>query len=188
MTCAAPEKMLYAPTYLKNARVKISSLGEPPAGWRVTVPNPVSAYFDMLMSRWLDDEVVASNRKEVVENGKKSSVTQEVSRLKVKFSGSMIMLFGESTSKSGKFHAYIDGKLIENQPDKKKPALQEFDAGHLGKILNGNTHLVQVIATGLDENVDHVLEIVPGFDASKEQEIRLESICVAGGQAKVSRE
>ena len=176
--CKAPEKMLYAPTYMKNARVRISSLGTPSAGWRVTVPNPVSAYFDMLMSRWLADEVVASNRKD--------KAPQEVARLKVKFSGSMVMLFGESTPASCKYRVYIDGKAVEHQPNKKNPPTTEFDAGHLGRILKGNTHHAQVIATGLDASVEHTLEIEPLFTES-ETELRLESICVAGGNATVQR-
>jgi len=184
LVCAAPEKMINAPTYMKNARVRISSLGTLPAGWTVSVPNPVSAYFDMLMSRWLADEVVASNKKEISENGKKSTVPQEVARLKVKFNGSMVMFFGESTPKSCKYRVYIDGKLAEHQPDKKKPPITEFDAGHLGRILKGNTHHAQVIATGLSTDTDHTLEIEPIF-TSDADELRLESICVAGGAAWV---
>jgi len=176
-TCAAPEKMLHAPTYMKSARVKLSSLGTPPQGWRVTVPNPVSAYFDMLMSRWLDDETVASNR------NKKEP--QTVAKFSAKFSGSMLMFFGESTPTSCKYKVYIDGKPAETQPDKKKPPVQEFDAGNLGRILKGNTHHAQVIATGLDPAVEHTLEIEPLFASDTEQEMRLESICVAGGEAKV---
>lgn len=177
MVCAAPEKMLHAPTYMKNARVKLSSLGTPPQGWRVSVPNPVSAYFDMLMSRWLDDEMTASNRTK--------KEPQQVAKFTAKFSGSMVMFFGESTVNSGKYKVIIDGKPAEHQPDKKKPPVQEFDAGNLGRILKGNTHHAQVIATGLDPAVEHALEIEPIFAADAEQELRLESICVAGGDAKV---
>jgi len=185
--CAAPENMLHAPTYMKNARVRISTLGELPAGWRATVPNPVSAYFDMLMSRWLADECVASNKKEITTDGKKTQVAQDVARLKARFHGSMVMLFGESTPKSCKYRVYIDGKQIENQPDKKKPALQEFDGAHLGRMLNGNSHLAQVLATGLSTDAEHTLEIEPIFADGPGQELRLESICVAGGQAWVKK-
>ncbi|HEY3325332.1 MAG TPA: SGNH/GDSL hydrolase family protein [Planctomycetota bacterium] len=188
VVCAAPEKMLYAPTYMKNARVRISSLGNLPAGWRVGRANLVSAFFDMLMSRWLDDETIASNRKEVVENGKKQSVPQQVEKLSAKFSGSMVLFFGESTPKSCKYRVYIDGKVVEHTPWGKKEKLQEFDAGDLAKKCNGNTHMVQVIATGLDDKVEHTLEIEPLMTGDAEQEIRLESICVAGGEAKVSKQ
>ena len=180
MVCAPPAKMLYPDTYLKNARVRISSLGEPPAGWRAGTPNPVSAFFDMLMSRWLDDETIASNRK-----GK--NAPQEVARLKAKFCGSMVLFFGESTTKSCKYKVYIDGKLIEHPEGQKKEMLPEFDGGKLGKMCNGNTHLVQVVATGLDPAVEHTLEIEPLCSGDSELELRLESICVAGGKATVTR-
>lgn len=42
-----------------------------------------------------------------------------------------------------------------------------------------------VIATGLAAAVDHTLRIEPVFDPEKERELRLESICVAGGDASV---
>jgi len=35
----------------------------------------------------------------------------------------------------------------------------------------------------LDPSVTHVVEIVPAFEEGKDQEVRLESICVAGGAA-----
>jgi lysophospholipase L1-like esterase len=185
MVCAAPEKMLHADTYMKNARVRISTLGELPAGWRVGVPNPNSAFFDFLMSRWLDDEAIASNRKEVVEGGKKKSVPQEAARLKVKFSGATVMFFGETTQKSGKYRVYIDGKLNEYAPWGKKTPETVYDAGDFARKINGNGHYQLVIAKGLDAAVEHTLEIEPLFEADKEQELRLESICVAGGKAAV---
>jgi hypothetical protein len=180
IVCAAPEKMLYPDTYMKHARVRVSSLGELPAGWRVGAPNPVSAFFDMLMSRWLDDETIASNRK-----GK--NTPQEVARLKVKFSGSMVMLFGEGTTKSCKYKVYIDGKLVEHPEGQKKEMVQEFDFGKLANICKGNVHSVQVIATGLDPAIEHTLEIEPIMTGDAEQELRIESICVAGGNATVTK-
>ena len=115
-TCTLPEKMLYAPTYLASARVRLSSLGPLPEGWRVGAPNVVSAYFDMLMSRWLDDEVIASNRRPGAGPGKtRESVVEKVAPLRLRFRGSMVMLFGESTMKSGKYRAFIDGQLVEHR-------------------------------------------------------------------------
>lgn len=174
--CAAPLKMLNADTYLKNARVRISTLGPMPEGWRVGVPNPVSAYFDMLMSRWLDDEVIASRKK---------GETNSVVPLKLKFSGSMVMLFGESTTKSVKYRAFIDGKLVEHKSGDGKQTLTEFDGGLLANLVKGNCHHAQVIAEGLDATKEHTLEIHPMFSGEAEQELRLESICVAGGAARV---
>ena len=174
LVCAAPKEMLHAKTYLSSARVRISSLGLLPNGWRISAPNPVSAYFDMLMSRWLADEVIASG------------TPQNIAPLKVKFRGSMVMLYGESTPDSCKYRVAIDGKYTEHQPDKNKPPLQEFDAGILGRMLKGNTHHAQVIATGVDSTVEHELSIEPLLtDTGKE--LRLESICVAGETPMVKK-
>jgi lysophospholipase L1-like esterase len=173
--CAPPDKMLHAAMYMTSARVRLSSLGELPRGWHAGRPNVVSAYFDMLMSRWLDDEVIASNGKG----------DDPVARLRVHFRGTMVMLFGESTTKSCLYRAYIDGKPVERHDDKGKPLPPEFDAGWLAKRVNGNTHLVQVLAEGLKTDAEHTLEIEPIFTAGQEQELRLESICVAGPHAAV---
>ncbi len=180
--CHAPEKMIYAPTYMTSARVRLATLSPLPEGWRVESPHVVSAYFDMLMSRWLDSEVVVSNAK-AGEGGKKS-FDATVAPLAVKFTGSMVMLFGESTSKSAKFRARIDGKLVERKASNGKPMPPEFDAGRLGNMMKANAHLVEVIAEGLDPAQEHTLEIEPIFTTDSELEIRLESICVAGGKAE----
>ena len=188
--CSAPEKMLYADTYMQNARVRISSLGDLPAGWKVSRPHVVSAYFDMLMSRWLDDEVVASlpkeaAKKESVPMNATAAAPAQVAPLKVRFVGTMVMLFGESTVNSVKYRATIDGKVITHKPHNATEELSEFNAGGLANIVKGNTHLVQVIATGLKPGVEHTLELQPIFTGAENEEIRLESICVAGPDAKV---
>lgn len=186
--CKAPDAMLHAPTYMKNARIKISSLTPLPEGWRASGPNPVAAFHDMLMTRWLDDESIASNRKsEVGADGKKQSVPQTVAPLKARFSGSMVFLFGEATTKSGKYRVTIDGQPVARQLGWGKTA-PEFDPGDFSKKLNGNAHHAQVLATGLDPAKEHTLVIEPLFDANAENELRLESICVAGGEAWVRKE
>jgi len=182
-TCVAPAKMLHAETYMKAARVRISSLGPLPEGWRVSVPNPVSAYYDMLMSRWLDDEVVLDT------NPKRQRGTQQptVEPLKVKFHGSMVMFFGESTVTSAKYRVLLDGKVVEHQSSDGKQTLTEFDGADLAGRTKGNCHHAQVIAEDLDASQEHTLEIQPLFTDEGEQELRLESICVAGGAAEVRR-
>ncbi len=175
VVCAAPAKMLNADTYLRQTRFHLASLRDLPTGWRRGAPNLTSAYFDMLMSRWLDDEVIASNRvAKTGADGKKELVPQETAPLKLKFRGSTLLLFGEGTTKSGKYRAYIDGKLVK-----------EFDAASIAARSNGNTHHWQVISENLDVSVDHTLEIELVFAADTEQELRIESICVAGGDARV---
>jgi len=163
--CAAPEKMLYSDTYMTNSRVRITSLGALPNGWKAGSPNLTSAYYDMLMSRWLDDEVIAEPKAD---------------RLKAQFRGAMVGLFGEGTPKSGKYRVYIDGEMIKG----KGPAASgEFEPGSIAIPSHGNAHHWNIIAEGLDTNVTHTLEIEPVL--SEGQELRLESICVAGGDAKV---
>lgn len=49
---------------------------------------------------------------------------------------------------------------------------------------NGNLRYFEQVATGLDPAKDHVLELIPILGPG--EEIRLESICLAGGQAKLA--
>lgn len=186
LVCAVPEKMLNDETYMKNSRVRISTLGDLPLGWKSGSPNLSSAYFDMLMSRWLDDEVIASNRVATKSgDGKVTLVPRKVGRLKVKFRGTMVMLFGEGTVKSGKYRVFIDGANLSPESAARKRTPMDFDSGNLSIKSNGNTHHVQVIAENLDATKDHILEIEPLLTTDQEQELRFESICVAGGDAKV---
>jgi len=186
VVCRVPEKMLYGDAYLRSARVRISSLGALPPGWKVGLVNRTSAYFDFLMSRWLDDEAIASNRAEVMgADGKKQKVAQEPARLSLKFRGGMVLLFGEGTPKSGKYRVLIDGAVVSHKPGGAPAPLTEYDAGELARRSGGNVHHVNVVATGLDPTREHTLEIEPVFDAASEQELRLESVCVAGGEARV---
>jgi hypothetical protein len=103
----------------------------------------------------------------------------------VKFDGSMVLFFGESTQKSAKYRVTLDGKIIEHKSNDGKEMLKEYDAGFLANMVKGNAHHYQVIATGLDTSREHTLVIEPVMAADPEQELRLESICVAGGRAKV---
>jgi hypothetical protein len=186
VTCAAPDKMLYDDTYLHAVRVRISTLGPLPSGWKVTTPNLTSAYFDMLMSRWLDDEVVASNRIATTDtNGKKTLSPQEIAPFTVKFRGAMVLLFGEGTPKSCHYRAFIDEKPAAYSPPGAKEPLREFDAANIAAAAHGNAHHYQVIAEHLDPTVEHTLRIEPLPGPDKEQELRLESICVAGGDPQV---
>jgi hypothetical protein len=149
-------------------------------------PHVVSAYFDMLMSRWLDDEVVVRLPKLEAESPASSAspAPPAIGRLRFRFTGSMAMLFGESTPTSGKYRVHIDGKLVEKKSDDGKSTQSEFDAGHLARLVKGNTHLAKVIVEGLDPSVEHTLEIEPVLNP--DQELRIESLCIAGGTAKVA--
>ncbi|NNM88087.1 MAG: hypothetical protein HKL95_06175, partial [Phycisphaerae bacterium] len=86
-----------------------------------------------------------------------------------------VLVFGESTPRSGKYRILIDGGTG-----------RECDAGKLGRS-GGNGHLWEVLAEGLPVG-EHTLEIQPIFEPpSVPAEVRLESICIAGGEAKVWR-
>jgi len=185
LVCSVPERMLFADTYMTNARVRISSLGPLPEGWRTGTPNLTSAWYDGLMSRWLDDEVIASNVAEIKKSdGKTEKVYRQPGRIKVKFNAAVVLLFGEETMKSGKYRTWLDGKLMEYPQGQNKPTLTEIDAA--GLRCGGNRQHVWRVGQGLDTAVDHVLEIEPVFASDVEQELRLESICVAGGKAAVT--
>lgn len=185
--CKAPDKMLYADTYMTHARVPIVSLfgrEKLPAGWLARKPDPTSACFDMQMSRWLDDLAAARNRKPSPAGKKTPGEPQDVAPLKAKFNGSMVMLLGESTMDSGMFRVSIDGKVVEHTVNKEKTEL--FDAASLAKRMGNNAHHCALIATRLDATVEHTLEIMPLFEADKDQSLLVESLCVAGGKATVA--
>jgi lysophospholipase L1-like esterase len=185
-TCKAPAKMLYADTYMTQQRFRLATLAPLPQGWRVGKPNVVSAFFDMLMSRWQDDQAIASGRNvQAADAGSGKGKPQAVAPIKVAFQGSMVLLYGETTTKSGKYRVIIDGKLIEHPSKDKKQMLKDFDAGEFARMVGGNAHYNQVIVEGLPTDIEHTLEIQPIFAENAEQELRLESICVAGGKAKV---
>ncbi|MBN1828096.1 MAG: hypothetical protein JW884_02980, partial [Deltaproteobacteria bacterium] len=102
--------------------------------------------------------------------------------LNMRFSGSTVMLFGESTPISCRYRVLIDGNLS----DKNGTGLPEgvFDAARLARACKGNAHLWQVVADDLDPETSHTLEIIPLLeDQNTPGELRLESICIAGGQA-----
>jgi hypothetical protein len=158
--CVAPQKMLHAETYMAWKRQRLSRLGPLPAGWKVGPPSRQGVTFDCYMSRWLED--VASAR-------------AGAQPLPFRIEGSMALLFGESTPASGRFKVLIDGK----------PAVSEsgpqgvYDA----RSTAGTTHLVRIVAEGLDAKQPHTLEIIPQLEDG--QELRIESVCVAGGGAAV---
>jgi len=182
MVCKAPEKMMSADTYMSWSRTRISQFKNLPQGWKPGLVNRTSAWYDAYMARWLDDVVIASN---VVvtndEEGKKVTTKVKVEPLMVTFKASSVLLFGEETLKSGKFLAFVDGEPCTwTKWDKE---FTEFDAS--SKKFGGNRHLNKMLVTGLDPTKIHTLEIRPLFNDEEPQELRLESICLAGGEAKL---
>lgn len=181
MICKAPEKMLSADTYMSWSRNRISQFKKLPAGWKPGLVSRVSAWYDAYMPRWLDDVVICSNI-EITESkdGKKLKKKVEVEPLIVKFKAESVMLFGEETTKSGKFAAFVDGeKLSWSRKDKVYDVI-DVNSSKFG----GNRHFNKMLVTGLDPEKIHTLEIKPIFD-DKNNELRFESICLAGGDAEI---
>jgi hypothetical protein len=90
------------------------------------------------------------------------------SALTLSVQGADILIFGEMTKKSGKFAVRIDGG-----------AAVEYSA----YCADGHMRLPQIVAEGLDAARAHTVEIIPVLEEG--QELRIESICVAGAPARV---
>ncbi len=162
--CKMPKKMLYGKSYMNWKRIPLSSL-KLLSGWKTTLTSRDYCAFDFLMSRWLDDVTVAANFVPV--NRKKTKPTEaEVKPLKLRFHGSSVLLFGETTGRSCNYQVTIDGKA------------KKFKSRQLGANVG---RMWQSIAEELDPVQEHALEIIPLFSKSgKPEELRIESICIAG--------
>ncbi len=154
--CRTPATMLHAHTYMTVNRARISTLGKLPRGWHVGLPHRNAVAFDFVMSRWADDMTLATG--------------PEAASLRLKIRGGNVLLFGEGTPISGRYEVRIDG----GEP-------RTYDPGAPAK--NGNFRHVQMIAQGLSTDREHLIVITPLL--SEKQELRIESICVAGAPATV---
>ena len=177
--CRVPERMVHAATYTESVRCPLASLGPLPEGWRAGRPKLTSATFDFLMSRWLDGVTIAE--RPAAKPGQ--DPPPGPARLRARFTGSMVMLFGETTKTSGKYRVWIDGEAVETAVPGGKERTDRFDAGRFAELIGGGGHHAQVIATGLDAAQEHVIEIEPLLEPG--EELRLESLCVAGPGAAV---
>ena len=185
--CTVPDKMLHDRLFLTNQRVAIADLfatDGPPPGWASGKPNLTAACHDQMMSRWLDRLLIASNRKRVKNaEGKEESVPQTPAALRFEVRASYVMVFGEATTTSGKFRARIDGKPHTYTPHGKKEPTDLYDMS--SERFKGNWNYHQTIVEDLDPNIPHVLEIEPVLENGEERELRIESLCVAGGPAQI---
>lgn len=186
-----PEKMVNAATFMATNRVHLARLAGLPAGWRPARPSHEAANYDWLMTRWLDDLVVAQNRRPVLdaqgrpvkgEDGKPRSEPVAVERLRLTVEAGSILLFGETGGDSGMFRVWIDGQAVTGRWGQAKGS-DLFNANRFG---GAKGHLTLEVARGLDPAVPHLVEIEPVLAADRMQELRLESICVAGGKAAVA--
>lgn len=163
-----PEKELNPPLYRHVLRWRIPDRKPLPEGWRSGLPETRAGTFDFLSSRWLDKVAIAENcvRKGFDKFEWKGNVPAS---LKVRFRGSNVLLFGESTIFSGKLLVKIDGRKVT-----------EIDAAKFGTIFTPSAYLNAPVASGLDPEKEHTLELIPKLSKTKPQQIHLESICVSG--------
>lgn len=176
----APATMINPSTYMTAKRVRLATLGALPDGWQPGKPHLTSLYYDFQMSRWLDGLVVGSNFTSGKDDqGKAVRKPTTLAPLRLRVQAASVLLFGEASPQSGKFRILVDGK----------PALDQHGHNRGKDLFEGNRwgtgtgHLVITVATGLDPAVPHTIEIIPAFADGKDQEVRFESICVAGGAA-----
>jgi hypothetical protein len=166
--CAASTAMLHADTYRTVARVPLAGLAPLPAGWKAGVPARISAWYDGLMSRWLDSLGIAE----------RAAGAADPTAWELHFRGATVMLFGETTVTSGKFRVVIDGK----PSSKFKDGILDCRSG-----AGGTYAFAPTLAIGLDQNVEHTLRLEPFDDRAGAAEWRIESVCVAGAGARVWR-
>ena len=177
----APPQPVHADTYLTARRFRTASRPNLPARWTRGKPKLTACNHDWLMSRWLDDLVMARNRA-LDEKGKPRAEPQMVEPLRLQVEAASILLFGECTADSGRFRIKLDGKPVTGKWGQEKGS-DLFDGN---RWKNGNGFLLYEVVRGLDPNTPHLLEIEPVFDDAKAQELKIESICVAGGKATVT--
>lgn len=168
LVCTAPERLLNADTYRSVARVRLSTLAPLPTAWSPAKPTRISAWYDSLMSRWLDEEVLA----------KRPAKGALPDAWELKFRGATALLYGESTVPSGHLRVLIDGQPANAL--KNGILVCTSPAG-------GTFKLNATLATGLAQDVDHTIRMEPIAPGEGACEWRLESLCVAGSGARVWR-
>jgi lysophospholipase L1-like esterase len=151
--CSVPESMVYTDRYMQVDRFRLADLDMLPDGWTRGVPHRNAVAFDFVCSRWMDDLAIAE-----------ASEGQNPAPLKLEFTGQTVMLFGEGTQKSGSYRVSIDGGET-----------QEYQT----HCKSGNMRHVQIVAMDLEPAVAHTIEIIPTLKEG--EELRLNSVCVAGG-------
>lgn len=153
---------LHGDAYADPVRCRLADLMRP-SGWQVTYPQRTSIAHDFLMSRWLDMVAVGCG--------------QEAAPFALPFRGTMALLFGEATPWGGLYRVTVDGEPVSRHDAHCPP-------GHFSSLhKEGNMHHVRVLATGLDPAREHLLVIEPSLKEG--EQLRLESLCVAGSGAWV---
>ncbi len=155
--CRLPDTMLHADSYMTANRYQLSKMNPLPNGWKTGLPNRNAVAFDFVCSRWMDNIVIADHT---------DAQPSGPIRLHVKCANAL--LFGEATKDSGDYSVQVN----DSQPETVSTHCRDGNMWH--------THLV---ASGLDPEQTHTITITPLI--SPRQQIRLDSLCLAGGPAKV---
>jgi hypothetical protein len=158
--------MLYADTYLTTARVRLATLAPLPEGWSIAKPTRISAWYDSLMSRWLDDEVLAR---------RPADAGALPAAWDLRFRGATVLLYGESPATGGRLKVLVDGQVPAATPWNQQPASLDCRSP-FGETIK----LAAVLAVGLDPTVEHHLHLEPFEDRPGAADWLIESICVAG--------
>lgn len=149
-----PERSVFRDKYRNVIRRRLSESLNLPDGWRKGYCEMRAGTFDFLCSRWQDGMVVATNN----------------TPLKAKFRGEVLMIFGESTVKSGNAEVWVDGKRVSNR-----------DCGAFGRMFAPSAYLVWQVGCDFAGDGWHELEVRPVLNSG--QVLKIESLCVAGEQA-----
>ncbi|MGI6496290.1 MAG: SGNH/GDSL hydrolase family protein [Kiritimatiellia bacterium] len=169
--CTIPAEMKYAGTYMAWKRQLVSELGLPEA-WKTGLANVNGRFYDFQPSRWLDEITVATNGAPALE---------------FVFRGSTIILWGETSLDCARLLVVVDGHLMDNphyNPKRDTLSSYVYDCGRQGRTIGGPGYLNLPLFSNLENPDDeHTLLLIPLFDASNpKSEIRIESLCVAGGK------
>jgi len=157
--CRLPGEMIHAPTFRTVLRLELADEKSQPEGWSVGLPNRSAIAHDFVPSRWMDRVVVG---------GAAESAAPVPLVFKVK--AAKVFLFGESTPNSGKLEVRVNGK---------KTGLLNLGA----LSAHGNLRYFGAVPGPFSEGETVTLELVPVLEPK--QEIRLNSLCVAGKGAEV---
>ena len=161
---------LHGGNFRYSQRFRLADVPLLPAGWQVTGCETRAATYDFTCSRWMGTLAAAGNfvrkgydRFELLEN---PSVPET---LTFRFKGGMVLLFGESTFFSGTLRYAIDGKEYGIA-----------DTARMGRLFGSSAYYSIVLASGLDPDKEHVLTLTAVLKPDLPQQVKIESICVAG--------
>lgn len=161
-----PAQPRHAATYARTVRCRLTTLGLP-SGWTAGKPSRIAAWYDSLMSRWLDDEAV----------GRSDAAGRAPAAWELRVCGATILLFGEATTTSGRLRVLIDGV---------PSALLADGILDCRSAFGGAVKLAVAVALGLDEAREHTVRLEPLADpVPRAAEWRIESVCAAGADPQV---